>query len=202
MHVEEAVDRPEDLVVVERSPRPERVRPGHERAPRGQRRNPEPQQRKHRHPRQDQPPHRRNCSPRPDRVQPQEQPHLRPSERGKRSQHERPSRPPGQVEVDRAEAQRDDDRIRLEAQDVVPVVPDTEERRAGEHRGDHRRIPALGRGIREPVRDPSREDDAAERDGDRGDHPQPQLVVAEHGVRDQRRGQRKAERGLPASDPE
>ena len=80
--------------------------------------------------------------------------------------------------VDRAQAQRDDHRIRLRAQDVVEVVLESRAaRRPANTAATDARPAPLGRRVDEAVGDPPREHDAAQRDRHRGDHPQPQLVV-------------------------
>ena len=177
MHVGEAVDRAVDLVAVNRATRSERVAAGHERAARGQRRDPEPQRRDDDQTPEHQPAHRGHRTPAPDRVEAEEQPHLGTTERGQRPKHERPSVALRQVEIDCTERERDDHRVRLEAQDVVPVVADAEQRDPGEHPGDDRGVAGPSTSAGQPVGDPPREDHAAQRDGSREDHPQPHLVV-------------------------
>ena len=105
----------------------------------------------------------------------------RPSE-ARTQQCERPARPSREMAVDRPQAQRRDQRIGLRAEHVVEVVGDPEQRQTGERPGDVCRPAPLRRRAGQSVGDPGGEHHSAERDRDRGDHPQPQLVVAEQGV--------------------
>ena len=189
MQVQEPVDRPEHAVRLEPASGAERVRAGHEGATRGDRRDPEPQHRYQGDPDADDPPHLGDRPPGPDRVEGQEWPHLGPPERGQGAEHERPPATARQMAVDRAETQRDDHRVGLGAQHVVPPVADPQQRHPGEDPGRERRVAPRPVGLRhrpqrDAMDDPARRDRSAERHRDAGDHPQPQLVAAEQGERE------------------
>ena len=194
LQLQETMNGPGDLVAVDRAGRVLGDVPGGEEALGRDAGDSEPQHEQQHH-RGDQPATVVGSGPpQPDPGESPERPHLRPTERAQPPQPERQAVPAGEMAVDRREADRDDHRVRLRAQEVVRVrvaerIVDREHEHAGEGPRGVRGITTLRLGIGQPESDPPGEDDAAQRDRHRGDHPQPQRVVT-----DDRVGHREQER--------
>ena len=191
LEVREPADRRGRLVAVRSAARAEGVRAGDERTPGRDRRNPEPQHEQQYHCANQHPAHRGHRAPGPDHVQTEERPRLGAPERSQQPERERPSVAPGELHVDRAEAQPHDHRVRLAAEDDVRVARDQQDADAGDDGRDPAGDPpppihlSAVRPARlprhQPVRDPPSEHGPAEREGDDGHQPQVHRVMADHG---------------------
>ena len=176
------MERSDDLVLLQLPRGAQRELLGEQWALVGDRRYAEPHE-EDECPRADEPLAERGLlDPHPQRPWTEPRPHLRAPKRRQGPDRQGPSGAAGDRLIDRAEAQRDDHRVRLEAEDEVRVVLDPQERKAGEHGGDDRRAPVPILDAHQLIGDPPGEDHAAQRDRYRRDHPQPQLVVAEQRV--------------------